>query len=164
MGSSKEAVEWADVPEQVNHLSKTLPGVVICNLRPDQRASLETSPKREHMANYGDGTMISDEFEFFLNHLKSPIMAVLLYQLYGTEICTVIVRLEPVTYWATDGLPRLEFEQPENWNHCSSMWGGFVLAVAQVQNIGPTQVVEDQDASYFLWVAKNKGIPTAKLK
>ncbi len=165
MASSKVVSEDVLVPKAVIDLSLSFPGVVICNLRPSQRKNLKPRSDRKHYASkYGDGCMISDDFERFLDCLEHPIMAVMLYQLYGPEICTVVVQLEPVIYWTGDGLPRLEFDQPENWNHCPNMWGGFVLSVAQVEDIGITPVISDQNAEHFIEIAKSRGIQTTWMK
>lgn len=155
MASSKECSNEVVVPAAVIGLSSSFPGVV-CNLRPSQRTS-EPSTSRNH-PRYGDGQMISDDFERFLDHLKSPIMAVILYQDYGVEIFTVVVQLEPVICWTNDGLPRLEFEKPSNWNHCINMWGGFVLAISPVQGIGPTNVVEDASSEHFVRIVRQFGV------
>lgn len=162
MASSKTDHETLPVPDKVVRLSHELPSVVICNLRPEQRSnpdSFRGSTYREH-PDYGDGEMISLAFERFLSWLESPIMVVMLYKDYSLGIFTIVVRLEPVICWTGDGLPCLEFEKPGNWNHCPNMWGGFVLAIAQVKGLQPTPVIVDPDCKHFIEIARQAGIPT----
>ena len=162
MPSSKTDSVGLLVPDSIVQLSLELPSVVICNLRPQQRETPESfrgSTYREH-PNYGDGIMISLALERFLSGITAPIMVVMLYKDYGIGIFTIVVELEPVNYWARDGLPRLEFDKPENWSHCPNMWGGFVLAIAQVRGLDPTPVIDDPDCSHFIEIVRQSGIPT----
>ena len=163
MPSSKTDSVGLLVPDSIVQLSLELPSVVICNLRPEQREtpdSFRGSTHREH-PDYGDGEMISLAFERFLTGATASIMVVMLYKDYGVGIFTIVVELEPVDYWTSDGLPRLEFDKPENWNHCPNMWGGFVLAIAQVKGLEPTPVIADPECRHFAEIARQSGIPTA---
>lgn len=164
MASSKSTDDTVPVPENVLQLSRRRPSVVICNHRPEQRhAENAEYPQARALRGHhtrGHGELISNDFEKFLHCLTAPIMAVILYQHYRPETYTVVVNLEPVICWTTDGLPRLEFDKPQNWNHCPNMWGGFVLAVAQVKDLGPTPVIADPDCRHFIEFVTQKGVPS----
>lgn len=159
MASSKEVIDLVLVPASVIALSRRSQAV-ICNLRPEQRGK-ESAAEREYRRHvcYGDGRLISDDFERFLDGIGSPLGAAILYQGYGPEIFTAIIRLEPVICWTNDGLPRLEFDKPPNWNHCPNMWGNFVLAVAQVEDLDPTPVIADPNCEHFIEFVKQSGVP-----
>lgn len=163
MASSKDVNSEVLVPHNVIDLADEKRGVIFLNLRPtqwEQSSSWDNGRSARGHANYGDGELISNEFEQFLSYIKKPMRAILLYQHYRPEMYSVVVDLEPVICWTSDGLPRLEFDKPENWNHCPNMWGGFVLAVAQTKDLSPGLVVPDPTATFFCEIVSQHGIAT----
>lgn len=150
MPSSKWTDHIVDVPQSVVELSKESPRVVYCNLRPSQR-------DRQNIGCDFD----SQEFDDFLRTIKEPTLVAIHYQHYRPELFTVVVRLEPIKCWEScDGLPRLDCQKPGNWNHCPNLWGTFVLAIARVGDIIPTDVVPDADSKTFESIVRHHGLPT----
>ena len=168
MGSSKEPGKLTLVPESIIALSRSPnpANTVFCNLRPEQRTTDEQSTdydrRMRNHPSYGDGEMIGNEFELFLSRwrrlaTKAPV--VMLYQDYNGKMFTVVVMLEPDTFWTEDGLARLEFDKPGDWNQCPNMWGVFVLAIAAVNSIRTTRVTTDPNAEHFIQLVKESGKP-----
>jgi len=85
-------------------------------------------------------------------------MVVILYQGYGPERSTVVTELPKIICWADTEFPRLDFKKPHNWNHCPNFWGSFILAIAQVQDVSPSAVMEDPRAKNFIHIADSYGV------
>ena len=160
MASSKKYHEEVLVPAEIIVLSKQLPNKVFCNLRPDQRPdqiSVEEFRFRKS-TEYSDGQTIDYNFWRFLKQITEPTMVVILYQGYGPDVSSVVAELKPIVCWAEVEFPRLDFRKPENWNHCINLWGSFVLAIARVEGITPSSVLDDPNAEQFTKIASQYGV------
>jgi hypothetical protein len=103
--------------------------------------------------------MVDYDVVRFLKGIVSPTMVVIIYQGFESKISTVVASLSPICCWAESGHPRLDFDKPANWDHGPDFWGGFILAIAEVRGLEPTEVVDDDEARYFIRAVTLHGVP-----
>ncbi len=150
MASSKFTDTIVPVPDAVIDFSVKHPGYIFPNLRPVQRNPASDGP-------------MDPEFDEFLKGILSPTMVAIHYQLYRPEVWTVVAELYPVKCWESEeGLPRLDFEKPSNWNQCPNLWGRFVLTIARVGGIQPSVAVADPQSRQFIEIVEKYGRATSR--
>jgi hypothetical protein len=128
MASSKMPAKFVLVPDW----AIALQGKIACNLRPEQR-SPEVIEKEKHLT-WIDGYYVDDSVSRFLHRLRRGATVAILFQGYGTEVGSAIIKLEGV-YWTDEYLPRLDFVHPagmEKVNGCPNFWGSCLLAIMSV--------------------------------